>query len=107
MDGPSIMWDGDWSDSMAVDRRTNSRRLKLIIAFGVALATGAWDAAASARAQYQMAPWCAYLNNWGGSSDCSYYSFQQCMATASGLGNICMRNPLYVPPPGRQRRARR
>jgi Protein of unknown function (DUF3551) len=92
---------------MAVDRRTNSHSLKPIIALGVVLVAGAWDAGATARAQYQMAPWCAYLSNWGGSYDCSYYSFPQCMATASGLGNICMRNPRYVPPPGPQRRTRR
>jgi hypothetical protein len=26
--------------------------------------------------------------------DCSYYTFEQCMATARGLGNICSPNPL-------------
>ncbi len=49
-----------------------------------------------------MAPWCAYLGSWGGSYDCSYYTFQQCMATASGIGNICLRNPRYVGDPTRR-----
>jgi Protein of unknown function (DUF3551) len=30
--------------------------------------------------------------------DCSFYSYQQCMATAWGLTNSCSPNPLYVPP---------
>lgn len=61
-----------------------------------------------ARADWrQLAPFCAFL---GGSSgfDCSYYTFEQCMETARGLGGYCSPNPRLAqspyPPPPRGRR---
>jgi hypothetical protein len=40
----------------------------------------------------QSAPWCANMGgSWG--FDCSYFTFDQCMATARGLGNSCSPNP--------------
>jgi hypothetical protein len=82
-------------------------RRKAAIAVAVGLLVGAAGAPTTAQAQYQMAPWCAYLGSWGGSYDCSYYSFKQCMATASGIGNICLRNPRNPGPlPQSPRRAR-
>ena len=61
-----------------------------------------------ARADWrQLAPFCAFL---GGSSgfDCSYYTFEQCMETARGLGGYCSPNPRLTlsphPPPSRGRR---
>jgi hypothetical protein len=40
----------------------------------------------------QSAPWCANMGgSWG--FDCSYFTFNQCMATARGLGNSCSPNP--------------
>lgn len=38
------------------------------------------------------APWCAHYNT--GANDCSFHSFEQCMASRSGVGGICVRNPL-------------
>ena len=90
---------------MAIDRRIGSPiRPKIAGGLGCLLVMAALGAG-SAQAQYQMAPWCAYLGSWGGSYDCSW--FQQCMATASGIGNICLRNPRYVGDPERPRRPRR
>src|SRR5215831_18432680 len=40
--------------------------------------------------------WTAYFD---GPYSCSFYSYEQCWATASGLTNYCLRNPFYVPPP--------
>ena len=92
---------------MAIDRRIGLPT-PWVAVVGAAFLAATWGAPTAARAQYQMAPWCAYLGSWGGSYDCSYYTFQQCMATASGIGNICLRNPRYVGDPGRpQRRSRR
>ena len=56
----------------------------------------------------QSAPWCAYMGGGQASFDCSYYSYQQCMATARGLGNYCVRNPQAPAVDGivRQRRPR-
>jgi len=93
---------------MAVGGGINWRGLRSAVALGIAVMVGGWDAGTAAHARHQMAPWCAYLGSWGGSYDCSYYTFQQCMATASGIGNICLRNPRNVgDPPRPPRRARR
>ena len=36
-------------------------------------------------------PWC--IRHGGGMMDCSYYNFEQCRASASGVGGFCMQNP--------------
>ena len=38
-------------------------------------------------------PWCARTMTNGFSGDCSFTSYQQCMATVSGQGGDCIRNP--------------
>jgi len=52
---------------------------------------------AQAQAWAGRGSWCVDPINAVG-FDCSFYSYQQCMATAWGLTNSCSRNPLYVPP---------
>jgi hypothetical protein len=52
---------------------------------------------AQAQAWEGRGPWC-YDQFDGPGYDCSFYSYEQCMQTASGLSNSCSRNPLYVPP---------
>jgi hypothetical protein len=55
----------------------------------------------SARAHAQNYPWCAdYGGEMGGSSNCGFVTYAQCMATLSGMGGFCDRNTQYVPPPG-------
>ncbi|HVY59775.1 MAG TPA: DUF3551 domain-containing protein [Xanthobacteraceae bacterium] len=57
-------------------------------------------------------PWCAYYYLYGG-SNCGFSTFEQCMATVSGVGGICNRNPSYAasvppkhnPPPRRRPRS--
>jgi hypothetical protein len=52
-------------------------------------------------------PWCAtFYDPSRGMKSCSFTSFDQCMATISGLGGICSQNPRYVsaPPPVAERR---
>jgi hypothetical protein len=92
---------------MALDRRR-------LLALNVAVALGATAAAtlldfrtaAEARA---APPWCANLGGRDGGWDCGYYTFEQCMATARGLGGSCQPNPwaIWAPPPPPARRARR
>jgi hypothetical protein len=48
----------------------------------------------------QNYPWCAYYSGKAGGTNCGFISFDQCMATVSGIGGICMRNTQFVPPPG-------
>ncbi|MGH6768814.1 MAG: DUF3551 domain-containing protein [Xanthobacteraceae bacterium] len=43
-------------------------------------------------------PWCIRDGVSGpGMWDCSYYNQQQCLASASGAGGWCTRNPWYRP----------
>jgi hypothetical protein len=39
--------------------------------------------------------WCAQMGD--GIEDCSYFTWQQCRAAASGTGNFCYANPRYFP----------
>ena len=67
------------------------RRIALVL--GVLVVASVLTSPNGANADWrQLAPWCA---NMGGSYgfDCSYFTFEQCMATARGLGNFCSPNP--------------
>jgi Protein of unknown function (DUF3551) len=43
-------------------------------------------------------PWCAvYQSSRGGSTNCGFISYQQCMMTAGpGTGAYCVQNPWYL-----------
>jgi hypothetical protein len=90
----------------AISPRTRTRAL--VLAWGAALALGgAFSVLGAPTAQAQMyagrAPWCADNGYVGVGFECAYYSFEQCMARASGISNVCSQNPNYVRerPPGR------
>jgi Protein of unknown function (DUF3551) len=52
-------------------------------------------------------PWCAFYDGrFGGASNCGFHTYEQCLATISGVGGWCQPNTMYVPPSGRQRRYR-
>jgi hypothetical protein len=40
-------------------------------------------------------PFCLQGNDYPGWSNCSFTSFQQCQATASGTNDECLANPWY------------
>ena len=46
-------------------------------------------------------PWCARYD-WT-TTNCGFVSFQQCLATISGIGGRCEPNPRYVPEAPRKR----
>jgi hypothetical protein len=72
----------------------------LLFVTGMLAAAGAM----STGAQAQNYPWCAqYGGQNGGASNCGFTTFEQCMATLSGMGGFCDRNTQYVPPPGPHR----
>ena len=61
-----------------------------LIAVGVIAAAGASPAAADG------SPFCIRGGNYDDAiGDCSFSSFQQCMATASGQASTCNANPYY------------
>ena len=48
-------------------------------------------------AQARNYPWCAVFGGpLGGSRNCGFTTFKQCMATVSGVGGFCNHNPRYV-----------
>jgi hypothetical protein len=83
----------------------------MLLAFGFAAPiVAAAIIGVAAPAQAQNYPWCAYygMGEDGGGTNCGFVSFEQCMATLSGMGGFCNRNTQYQPPAGpvRQRHAR-
>ena len=56
----------------------------------------------------QNYPWCVYENFAGGATNCGFSTFQQCLATVSGVGGSCGPNPQYqgVSGPAPSRRVR-
>jgi hypothetical protein len=42
----------------------------------------------------QWAPWCLYeSSSRNGAVTCTFHTFEQCLATRSGIGGSCGRNP--------------
>ena len=94
---------------MAAIKRPRVRRLRyarFAVAAAVLAGTAAFATSSFAQAAWrQAAPWCANMGG-GYGFDCSYFTFDQCMATARGLGNFCTPNPRaqrYVEDRGRRR----
>ena len=69
----------------------------LLLIFGI----GVGIIAIGPQAKAQNYPWCAiYSVGAVGGTNCGFITFEQCTATARGLGSFCYRNTQYVPPPG-------
>jgi hypothetical protein len=69
--------------------------------FGVLIVAAAIVTPAHAR-DY---PWCAYYTGPFSATNCGFSTYQQCLATISGVGGYCQPNTMYPPPAGRQRRS--
>ena len=94
---------------MPLDRCCRLPALKLAVALGALAGAGVPVSGTVARADWaQTAPWCANMGGRDGGWDCGYYTFDQCMATARGLGGSCAPNPRALaarkPLPRRARR---
>lgn len=66
---------------------------KLILAVMAVTAAGAATLATSAPAAAHDYPWCVQGKGVGYPGDCSYTSYAQCMASASGRQAYCGVNP--------------
>jgi hypothetical protein len=64
----------------------------MLALFGVLSASAATMAGAAPAAAYDS-PYCLQGRDWGLPGDCSYTSYQACLATASGRGLTCGVNP--------------
>lgn len=72
-------------------------RLIHLAAILAALAAPALLAPSPARANIEY-PWCAaYGGDMGGASNCGFTTWEQCMATVSGIGGFCEPNQFYNP----------
>ena len=76
----------------------------LAILFGAA-AGAAPAQAQQSRQKYQDYPWCAIYAK-DGDTHCFFTSYQQCMATVSGIGGFCQRIGPAPVAPGRPSTAR-
>ena len=52
------------------------------------------------RAEAQNYPWCAIYGGGsaGGGRNCGFNTFEQCLATISGIGGTCQQNTTYQGP---------
>ena len=66
----------------------------LLLILGILVGTAELGSSAEA----QNYPWCAiYGGGMGGATNCGFTTFQQCMATVSGMGGFCQPNTQYQP----------
>ena len=65
----------------------------LLLMLGILVAI----AAIGTHAQAQNYPWCAIYGSGGGGRNCGFTTFEQCMATISGIGGTCQQNTTYRP----------
>ena len=74
--------------------RMRSAAMRLVLAFGAILTLGILDAATPVAAQ---GAWCAqYSGKGGGSTNCGFYTLQQCQWAVSGVGGFCSPSPYAV-----------
>jgi hypothetical protein len=70
--------------------------MRTIVLAAAAMAVLSWTSI-EARAE---GPWCIY--DVSGRTNCGFYSYEQCMASLSGIGGSCLRNPGYQGNPASQ-----
>jgi hypothetical protein len=83
-------------------------RMPIIAFFVITAALAGETQISNAQSPYSY-PWCAILpgagSGSGGAMSCYYTSWDQCKATMSGIGGLCVASPYYVghatPPPHR------
>ena len=66
---------------------------KLMLAMLAVTAVGVGSTAGSAPAAAYDYPWCAQGRGFGIPGDCSYQTYEQCQASASGRNLYCNINP--------------
>ena len=73
--------------------RRSSIMLHVVAIAGAAMAL----TAAASSAQAQNYPWCAHYGTPYDDTSCGFVSYEQCMASVSGIGGFCERNTSYHP----------
>src|SRR5215510_10422623 len=81
-------------------RQPNECIMRLLLTgLAIVFATLALDVTSS-DAQFFSRRFCTFgvLNSEAAEPDCSFNTWEQCLATASGLGRYCGENPFYAGP---------
>jgi hypothetical protein len=82
--------------------------MRLALACLHLFAVAAALAAIATPAGAQNYPWCAHYGTPYDDTSCGFVSYEQCMASVSGVGGFCERNDTYRPPlPARPQAYRR
>jgi hypothetical protein len=69
----------------------------MLIAFAALAVFSVAGVAPSAAQSKGPKPWCIANGAYGaGSMDCTYWTLQQCLASASGAGGVCRENPVIL-----------
>jgi len=78
---------------------------KVLAPLAVLVAVVGTAPASFAQSAYDY-PWCSIRGGWagGGGQSCYFTSHAQCMASLSGIGGTCIRNPGYRGAEPRRRR---
>jgi hypothetical protein len=69
--------------------------MRILMMLAVAVAMLSLDAGSSAKAEYRGDRWCAWYDAYA--RNCGFATFQQCLATISGVGGICRENVFATP----------
>jgi Protein of unknown function (DUF3551) len=72
--------------------------MRMLFVFGILIILLAIDARREAAAR-----WCVYYDPY--TYTCGFVSFNQCLATVTGVGGFCRRDPYSVPPTRYDRRS--
>lgn len=73
--------------------------MRTTILLAAAASVAAFATLATAPAAHAVGvryPFCIQGDRYPGLSNCSYPSYQACLATASGIGQTCIANPYYA-----------
>jgi hypothetical protein len=91
------------------DKRRLAMRIRTIVLATLALSTAVLAQTPASALPYDPDPWCAVYGGrfGGGASNCGFSTWNQCMATVSGIGGFCQRNQFYNPRPASTRSRKR
>jgi hypothetical protein len=80
---------------------------RLVSCFAMAAAATLAMTAAITPASAQNYPWCAHYGTPYDDTSCGFVSYDQCLASVSGVGGFCEKNDTYKAPVAAAPQARR
>jgi hypothetical protein len=80
------------------DHQLEGTSMRISVLIVLTLLTSAASVPRPAAAAYNL-PWCAQYDDGSNIISCAFYTFEQCMATISGIGGLCRQNWRLPPPP--------